>query len=1790
MIAMENDPSVFVEDKVNAITGEWCAVAEDLIIQGVEPIVLRRAYAGGETDDWSICPHLNVRTWKDQKEREYVLTEESGARIQYRYIHEKIAINGENYRRCVPTDLREGYTNTSHGTISSRTNLHNNVLFVDPKDKILLVHSADGTVKKFKKVHGEDHIYLLVSEHLPNGNWVLYRHVLLKTSKTKKQVINLAEIITTNPQRSYVYARALFHYDDLMRKNKHFCVTGSDGQRVEYFYEGSPKKQKGSLKKIISSTAPDLSFTYFHSYYESAEEYYPIHRLTSMSLPSNRTFQVNLYPQWADSITVHGQQIVFEDIRIPFGEPNRIVPLHKYFPDPRRNRVKTLSAPIGTDPHRVTHTFLYDMSNRKTSVFDLEDKRTDYLWDEHFRLQEIAHHTKEGFLEQAERFAWSHDGNLLCKSLLDSNRHLIKAMRYTYDNRGNVLEKQIYGNLSGNGATGDLDESGFPKGAGLESYRCRCNYSDDELHLLISEEEETGKLTKYAYIPGTDKTLSQLTYDQNALKQRRFCEYDTDHLLIRDITDDGTSENPQDLTGVKTRLITQITTKKDAPYRGMPEVVEMKYWELGCEHLLQKTILSYTTGGKIARRDVYDANDCFCYSLSYKYDDKGRLIEETDALGRCQTFTYDACGNQITHKDFSGRVEASFNYDLSNHLISSRQIGDDGIALEEHYIYDDQNRLVREEKPLGLTTTYGYDSFGRKIWQELPSVRTSSGQVQIPRFHYAYDNAGRLIAETNPEGHTKRISYNVYDKPIRIEYPDGTTEQFAYYPNGLLKTTTNQEGITTSYAYDFLGREIEKTVFFQGKLLTEEFCEYDAFHLLCQINAEGIRTSYSYDGAGRLIATEYAGEKTIYEIDALCRQRVEKKGDLSNIREYDNLNRVVEERKEDAQGNTLYWVQYTYDRAGNQNSITRSINGEKTSDHTIYDSIHRPIQQIDPLGQITTTTYEITPCLKETTIDPLGLKTIKEYNAYRQLIFRKTVNSQGQELQNEEYFYNHLGKPLEQISRIFKPERTISTRWKYDPMGRVIQLIEAAGSREEKTTKSSYDQMGRLTQTEKPDGVTLDYAYTPLGLLSSLKASDGSVHYIYSFDRLGRLLSSEDRLTGQMTERQYDPHGYLVKETLGSGYTLHNTYDSMGRRKELVLPDQSSVQYTYDALYLRHVQRLTPSREIAYRHSFNVYDLTGALLEETLIGNLGTLARQYNSCGQLDALITPYSSHEVLKRDAIGNLLEVRLNGLCATYRYDDLSQLIEETGPATHSYLNDAHNCRLQKDDEQYVITPLLQIPSHLTYDPNGNPIRQEEISFHYDALDRLAKVETPTQRIVYVYDSDHRRTSKTTATLKNGQWQKNQQVFFLYDGQNEIGAIDPLGQITELRILGLTSPAEFDSAIAIELQSKVYAPLHDLMANVLTLVSLDSGQIEASYRYGVFGEEGGSNSSLKNPWRYSSKRTDEETGLVYYGRRYYDPTLGRWLTPDPAGYIDGLNLYAFVRNNPLMHRDSYGLSLGDDNYSSGIYDSSMEICNRPYVPRAVLGVGIEPYGDPANGTGHYHCGINNTQASVVEAQLGLYNTLGGSLAIQPHWIHGDSIVEGAQFVILEKISMAAICHDHYLFAGAQTLLKDLCVIASRAAAKKILKKSSMERKIHYVKMLLETNAQIILRSNKPNRKQLHIAFSNGGYVMVKALKRLLPEYRTTVILITCGTTCIATKDLAHLVYNIVGDKDLASQKCNGGLDALKKGRDDANIRIIEQTETQSFISGHYFLQPQYQKAILNMQNTEIKGKYEIQ
>ena len=130
---------------------------------------------------------------------------------------------------------------------------------------------------------------------------------------------------------------------------------------------------------------------------------------------------------------------------------------------------------------------------------------------------------------------------------------------------------------------------------------------------------------------------------------------------------------------------------------------------------------------------------------------------------------------------------------------------------------------------------------------------------------------------------------------------------------------------------------------------------------------------------------------------------------------------------------------------------------------------------------------------------------------------------------------------------------------------------------------------------------------------------------------------------------------------------------------------------------------------------------------------------------------------------------------------------------------------------------------------------------------------------------------------------------------------------EFLQLKVLGLGIAEDIGAAIAIELDHIIYAPLHDFHGNCIALVS-PSGEITERYQIDAFGKERSSASFPKNPWRFSSKRQEE--GLVFFGLRCYDIELERWLTPDPAGFIDGSNLYAYVLNNPLNRLDVLGLT----------------------------------------------------------------------------------------------------------------------------------------------------------------------------------------------------------------------------------------------------------------------------------------
>lgn len=1681
IISSENEPSALVEGTVNAISGSWCAGETDLVIQGAQPIVIRRVLINNE---WSFFPSITI-TESDSRVR--VVVENTGATIRYKRVEK-----GKPFQKFMPTDLVQGYTNTSRGPISSRTNLHNNALLIGKNDKELIFHSCDGTVKTYQcRHHGFE--YCLISEHLPNGNWILYHY----------DKYLLASIRSTNPAQTQDYARVEFFYE-----SGNIRIVGSDGQKAVYWY------QKRNLEKVACPTHPDQKFEY-----NKIDD-----KLNSIHLPDGRFLKMDYYT--AATEDVNGHRVHMENY-----EGHDDFNKECFIEDPRCKRIKTLRTPIGT-----IAAFLYDLPNRKTTVYDVEDQKTEYMWDDNFRLTKIERFDRNGGLQNGERFAWDETGKLISKSVVDSNGNPLRVARYTYNSKGDILEERIYGNLSARGPPLILNAENAPIENGVESYVRRFSYIPGDFNLLESVEDSDGKRVEYAYLSNTDLPVHQDTYVNGHHKESKYWEYDANRLLIREVTED-----------LSTCLIRQITPKPDSPYRGMPWIIEEKYLDHGQERLIRKTALSYATGGRVSQRDIYDSEGDFQYSLKYKYDHQGRLIEQTDPIGRTEQFSYDENGNKILHRNSSGRTSATFTYDSCNRLTSSKQTGDDGIVLQEQYDYDRKHRLIREEKPLGYFANYHYDTFGNVAKKEIPDYH----------FTYVCDSFGRVISETNPEGFTTRTSYNAYNKPIRIEHPDGGIEEFIYYVNGLLKTAVNAEGVETSYSYDYQQRQISKTITFQGKTLAEEQSEYDAFHLIVKTDAEGNRTTYSYDTSGKLIATELSGEKTEYTYDSLGRLSVEKKGDLRAVKKYDLLDRVIEESRENSQGQVLHCTQYSYDSADNQTETIRLIGGKESKEQLIFDSLSRPISKTDPLGHATQIFYKHTPFLKEAIIDPLGLKIVKTYNAHRKVVKQETFSNLGKSLNCEEFVTNFRGQIVKHCSQIFDPNRTICTIWQYDSMGHPTQITEAADTSETKITKHSYDEMGRLKQTVKPNGIALNYSYDSLGRLSTLYSSDSTIHYNYVYDRLGRQLSSIDMRTAQKTEKRYDPHGRITQETLANGTTYSVSYDSTGRRRQFTLPDTSFIQYDYDALYLRAITRCNSHGIHLYKHTFDTYDQSGHLIEETLIGNLGKINHRINPLGQRDSLASPYAAHEILERDAIGNILKTNWNGTFSVYKYDDLYQVISESGPFTHEYSLDAHHCRLKKDDESYQINNLLQVCSHLEYDTNGNPTQQNDVQFTYDALDRLIKAQTPTQIIEYTYDSDHRRLSKTINQITQ---------IFLYDGQNEIGSIDSSGEIGELRILGRTTQAEIGSAIAIELQGKVYAPIHDLMSNIFTLIALDTKKPEIFYSYSAYGEEQKTDIH-PNPWRFSSKRIDDETGFVYYGRRYYSPVLGRWLTPDPSGFTDHFNLYAFVRNNSLIHVDLYGLYTTDNASDAHFRD----VWSEGFGPRSV---GV--IGDSSNGTIHYHCGINNNNFEVISGRNNLHQIFEGNCAVEGHWIHDHDLLYGLRLVGSEKLRGKL---------SAAFLAPGLTVIANR-----IYEDSYLELSIQYEVQLFSILAQEIIKENDPNLKQVHVIFSNAGYVVNEALQRLPEEYRNTIIPIAVGTTKIIENDAAHQVYNLIGEKDWASRICNGYFKSLTRSMNpNADIKFIPQSETQAGVRGHYFQQPDYQKSVKEIINMEIIGIYEI-
>lgn len=602
-----------------------------------------------------------------------------------------------------------------------------------------------------------------------------------------------------------------------------------------------------------------------------------------------------------------------------------------------------------------------------------------------------------------------------------------------------------------------------------------------------------------------------------------------------------------------------------------------------------------------------------------------------------------------------------------------------------------------------------------------------------------------------------------------------------------------------------------------------------------------------------------------------------------------------------------------------------TLDGSYSGTLSIHENKEQQVLQkhiTDTMGCITSTTYDI----------PNRIESIVKQDPM------------GHVINHQELHYDAAGNKVRATHTAYSDNRSahsFATTWTYGPMNRLDAFSEAVDTPQQRTTQYLYNLNGQLEQIIKPDGVRLIQQYEPSigkisGRLVRFMSSDHSFSYEYTYDNNGNLSEIHDLILGTTTVRTYNRNGQIIHEKLGNGLSIDRIYDNSGRRVQLILPDGSGVEYGYEAEQLTIISRLSTDPHRQYTHQYTSFNSKGQLTTAQLIGDLGEIRYERDSKQRLVEVSSPFWAETIPDEgyDAIGNVTKIHIRdpgGVKSTdYSYDANQQLIaEKSDTVSNAYLYDGLRNRISKNGVACMINGSNQIVeasgTHYTYDNNGCLIKKSSkthtVTYNYDALDRLVYAVNGNQAVSYTYDPFGRCLTKTTLHRKsNGislTWIADESIRYLYDGNNEIGVVDAKGALAELRVLGIGLSSELGAAVAIELAGNVYAPIHDHCGSVRCLIDLHSQQPMEYYRYSAFGEieifdrtgQLSTYSNIGNPWRFSSKRFDAITGLIGFGHRNYDANLGRWTTPDPLGFIDGPNRYAYVKNNPLILQDCYGL-----------------------------------------------------------------------------------------------------------------------------------------------------------------------------------------------------------------------------------------------------------------------------------------
>ncbi|KTC50058.1 type IV secretion protein Rhs, partial [Pseudomonas fluorescens ABAC62] len=794
--------------------------------------------------------------------------------------------------------------------------------------------------------------------------------------------------------------------------------------------------------------------------------------------------------------------------------------------------------------------------------------------------------------------------------------------------------------------------------------------------------------------------------------------------------------------------------------------------------------------------------------VSYTYDDRGRLVSATNAIGESEVYRYDD-QHVILERGLAGGASFFWAWEGSGkaarcvrHWASFAQMdtryvwGDDGSVVvhnadgsQEVYVHDDRARLVQridpdgaehfksyddkgrltvEQDPLGAVTAYQYDEAGRLVAlfpgdDEPTSYEHDNGFVRVVRrgaavWKYERNEQGDITRRTDPDGQVTDYSYNKYGQLVGVWYPDHSCQRLVWDDRGQLVEEQLPNGGIKRYRYDDLGQQIARE------------------------DEQGALTQYQWDAVGRLIRVVLPDEAT-------------------REYSYNPYGKITAERDE-----LGHVTRYEY--ADGLHLISRRINADGSQVKYRYDNARLLLTEIEnEVGE----TYRL------------------DYHANG--LIQQEVGFDGQR-----------------------------TGYVYDLNGNLQEKTEYGDDGSQLVTRYERDHAGRLVRKTLPDGKHVDYAY----------------------DRQGNLLSVDDGYWALAYE--YDAQNRLTAEHQGWG-SLRYGYDACGQLQHLRLPDNNRVAFNHAKG--GHLATVELNGQTLTSHLFNAgrehqrgqgkllssyqYDKQGRLFNHGICDVEGALYRRhydYDKSGHLTRLNDTRKGEHHYHYDPLGRLT-----------RADHSQDVKERFGhtPAGNLLMHDRPGPDIVAGNRL-----MIQGDRHYDYDAFGNLIAERRgkghklvTQYRYDCQHRLIGITQPNgQAASYRYDPFGRRISKTVDDVTTEFFWQGDKLIAEHRADRHRSYLYEPDSFRPLALLDGFGPDD----------TQPYHYQLDHLGTPQELTDPD-GDIVWSAHYRAYGQINRlDQSKIDNPLRFQGQYFDPESGLHYNRHRYYNPDVGRYLTPDPV------------------------------------------------------------------------------------------------------------------------------------------------------------------------------------------------------------------------------------------------------------------------------------------------------------------